>query len=171
MWCAGKRTGRHQTLNEYWIGSPSTVSGKFPTTKMNANKLEIFSEEIKREMVKQGECRNNYWEGKRFFQKSLKRKCDEVGLCTVLQQEESRKREEESFPSRTKTECEQGMAEDRDRKSVGISLTLMGEIYTASGLAKIRRIPRVNGGKGRQETVCGRRECGRKLMAWSKQAA
>ena len=76
-----------------------------------------------------------------------------------------------TFSSHAETESEQGVAEDRDRKSVGISLTLMGEIYTASGLAKLRRIPRVNGGKGRQETVCGRRECGRKLMAWSKQAA
>ena len=92
-----------------------------------ANKLEMLSEEIRRETVRQGGWRKRDWQGKvvvvlafgvprDMTRKELKRECDEVGMyCFAIGKVDG---EGEQFPSHAETESEHGMAEDRDRKSV-----------------------------------------------------
>ena len=60
-----------------------------------------------------------------------------------------------AFPSHANTLSEQGVAEDRERTSVGMVGGLGWRVCIANGLAKLRRSPRANGGKARQETVNG----------------
>ena len=51
------------------------------------------------------------------------------------------------------------MAENRDRKSVGMR-RLGWRVCIAHGIAKLRRSPRVNEGKARQEKASGSKEMG-----------
>ena len=70
----------------------------FPTTKINRNKLEIFSEEIRKEAVRQGGRRKNDWKGK-VLVVDEKRVQEEVrrSRTVLLCKENSREKEGENF--------------------------------------------------------------------------
>ena len=67
-----------------------------------------------------------------------------------------------TFPSHANTESEQGVANARDKRSVGMGQkTGMESRHSyCNGLAKVRRSPQVKGGKARQETVSDPKEIG-----------
>ena len=133
---------------------------------MNTNKLEIFSEEIGRETVGQGGSRRKYWQGKALVvltfgapsdmtRIDFKGKRDEVGLYCFAVRRKSRTGGR-TLSSHAKAESEHGVAEDRSRKSVGMKLEDKDKEYAlADGMAKLRRGPWVNEGKGRQGRVSG----------------
>ena len=97
---------------------------------MKKNKLEVFSEELRRKTVRQGVWRKKYWQGKVLVvlmfgvpsdmtRIDFKRKCDEVGLyCFAIGNRSTGGR---TLSSHAKAESKHGVAEDRNINIFGMS--------------------------------------------------
>ena len=138
---------------------------------MNTNKLEIFSEEIRRKTVRQGGWSKKDWQGKvlavlifgvpsDMMRIEFKRKCDEVGLyCFAIRNVE---REGEHFRVTLKSKASmEGQRIETEKVSAWVR-RLGWRACIADGISKLRRGPRVNEGKGRQETAKGSKGTGEK---------
>ena len=93
----------------------------------------------------------------------VKRKYDEVGLyCCAIGKVE---REREYFRVILSPKASKEWQRIETETVSAWILRLGWRVCIATALAKLRRSPRVNGGKARQETVSGPKEKGRKLVA------
>ena len=138
---------------------------------MNTSKLEIFSEEIRRETARQGGWGKKDSQGKVLVvlifgvpsgmaRIDFKRKCNEVGLYCFTIGKLERRRELLGVTLKPKASMEWQKIET-EKVSAWVR-TLGWRVCIANGIAKLRRNPRLNEGKGREETVSESKEMGDK---------
>ena len=132
----------------------------------------MFSEEIRRQAVRQNGWKKNEWKGKvlavlvfvvpsDMTRIEFKRKCDEVGQDSFAIGKVEREGEHFRVTLKPKASKEwQRMA--AEKLSVWARRLGCG-VCVANGLAKLRRSPRVGRDKGRQRTVRGSEGMGEKI--------
>ena len=141
-----------------------------PTANNETTRLEILSKAIERETVRKGGWRSKEWTGKVLVvlvfgvrsdmtRIEFKKKCNEVGLyCLAIGKVE---REGEHF----RVTINQSASKEWERiETSKVSAWVRGvgwRICIANGTANLRRSPRVNGGKEKQEQVNAQKGKGR----------
>ena len=136
---------------------------------MNTNKLEVFSEEIRRETVRPGGWNKKDWQGKVLIvlifgvssdmtRIEFKRKREEVGLyCFAIG---NVGREGEHFRVMLKPKSSMEWQRIETEKVSAWVRRLGWRICIANGISKLMRSSRVTEGEGRQETASGSKGMG-----------